>query len=204
MPLAFDRETYADRLDVAIAMLDNPPDPATRDWITWGIAQDVEFWGPRVDPGGDQMRFDGTGVMFAGRSVPAVLHGKTLRLGRDDRLGHCVAYALLACGRLLHEHPEASGITFTLGRSYGMAQQSWTAFTAHGRRWVLDLTLAEAPFDEAAYMAAGHFTVGTRIPVPDLATLDALRELAEENETLRGSRADFLSRLSAAIERQKE
>jgi hypothetical protein len=206
--LVLDHEPYAeDPLDAAIAL--SEADPATREWVARGIAEDVEWNGPRRDPGGDPIRLDqdagGTFVIFAGRRVAAVVDGSVVRLGYPERLGACLAYALLACVRLLRWHPDASDVTFVLGRSYGLAQQAWCEFTAGGRPFVLDLTLCDPdPFPAEAYYRALHATVGTRIAVPNLSTLDALRDLVEEHATLRGSRATFLSRLSAAVARRKE
>ena len=102
---------------------------------------------------------------------------------------------------------EASG-TASVGRAAGLAQQSWCEAQVEDEPgdpwWVADLTLDDAqPFPREAYYRALHATVGTRIPVPDLRTLDVLRDLAEENDTLRGSRAEFLERLSAATLRQE-
>jgi uncharacterized membrane protein YgcG len=205
--LVFDHEPYDDPLNAAIAL--SQADPATRAWVARGIAEDVLWNGERRDVGGDQIRLDqdaaGPFVIFAGRRVGAVVDGSVVRLGYPDRLGACLAYSLLACTRLLREHPEATDVTFVMGRSYGLAQQAWAEWRDPAGRWmVTDLTLDDSePFERQAYYAALHATVGTRIAVPDLQTLDALRDLVEENYTLRGSRAAFLSRLSAAVSRRK-
>lgn len=149
---------------------------------------------------------DPTGWWSSSRAVRSrqSSRARTCASVSPDRAGSCVAYALLACDRLLRAG--ASDVTFVLGRVFGLFQQSWCEAQADedGPWWVADLTLDdERPFPREAYYAAMHATVGTRVPVPDLATLDALRELAEENETLRGSRAAFLERLSAAVSRQE-
>ena len=213
--LVLDHEPYADPIDAAIAL--SEADPETRAWVARGIAQDEEWNGPRGDPGGDPIIMgedaEGLHVLFAGRRVPALLDGDTVRLGIADRVGYCLAYALIACDRLLRD-PEASGVALTLGRSYGMAQQTWADFTAGGRPFVLDLTLSEDPFLAEAYLAALHGVRGTSIPVPDLDTLRALYEIeggqpflseepAEAYETQRATRAEWQSRLSAAVSRQK-
>lgn len=65
-----------------------------------------------------------------------------------------------------------------LGRAFGCAQQSWAELTRAGVTLVHDLTLDEEPFERAAYMAALHASVGTRIPL-DRTRLAALRAIGE-------------------------
>jgi hypothetical protein len=156
------------------------------------------------------LQLDGDGLTFAGRPVPALLDGDTLRVGIPDRLGHCVLYGMRACGRLLDQ--QARSIALVLGRAFGVAQQTWTEYQDAGGWQVLDLTLSDEPFDREAYLRAAHAVAGTRIPIPDDDTLLALYEITQAAP--RGSwvetvawtgmtRAEFLSYL-ASQERQKE
>ena len=190
----FDRATYRDPIERAIDSADAPG--TYREAMTWARDQDAAWWGPRTDPGGDPMRLDhdaaGPFVTFAGRRVPALKAGGAVHVGIPDRLGQCFAWATEAAGRLLREN--RAGIAIVLGRAFGEAQQTWTEYQADGWR-VLDLTLSGRPFERDAYMRAGHFTVGTRLPIPDRATLERLRALTA-SETWDGSRDEFLAALA--------
>jgi hypothetical protein len=192
----FDRAPHRDAIAQAIDSAGNSP--RDREAMTWARAEDETWWGPRTDPGGDPMRLDhdaaGPFVTIAGRRVPALHYDGAVRVGIPDRLGYCFAWATEAAGRLLRDR--RTGIAIVLGRAFGDAQQTWTEYRdPQGRPSVLDLTVSERPFDRAEYMRAIHAVVGTRLPVPDWATFDRLRELTAAG-TFAGSRADFLTALA--------
>jgi hypothetical protein len=188
----FDRAPYRDPIDAAIHAADSSAQD--REAMTWARDQDAAYWGPTVDPGGTPLRLDGDAVIFAGRRVPVQHAGHVLRVGIPDRLGQCFAWATEAADRLLRER--RANIAIVLGRAFGSAQQSFVEYRDQQGRWhVLDLTLSESPFDRTAYLRAGHFVVGTRLQIPDRATLGRLRELTASG-TFAGSRADFLDALA--------
>jgi hypothetical protein len=192
MQPTFDRATYRDPIAQAIDAAGSSAQD--REAMTWARDQDAAWWGPRTDPGGDPLRLDGDAVTFAGRRVPVQDAGHVLRVGIPARLGQCFAWATEAADRLLRER--RTGIAIVLGRAFGEAQQSFAEYRNQQGRWhVLDLTLSEDPFDRAAYLRALHGVVGTRLPIPDRATLGRLRDLTASG-TFAGSRADFLDALA--------
>jgi len=191
-PLTFD-ERYAFAVD--------PPDQRTKRDILWHNARDADWWGPGGNPGVVPVRLEqdraGTFVTLAGRRVPALIDGAILRVGIPGRVGYCAAWALTAADRLLRD-PEASSVVLVFGRVFGSAQQAWCEYNAGGRPMVADLTLDETPFERSAYEAALLARAGTRIPMPDRATLAAFREAAELADPWDEPRDRFLARLSAA------
>lgn len=200
--LAFDHDHYASRLDLAIALVETPPDRATRQMID----EDAAFWGPRIDPGGLPFVMGeddrGTFLTIAGQRITAAVDGSTVKVGIPDRIGYCAAWAVVAVERLLRDHPDSRPV-LVYGRSAGTAQQTWTTFTdARGEQMVWDLTLSEQPFPLTAYLASIHGRAGTSIPIPDLGKLAALREAIEDG-AWSGYRPVTLSSEALARRQQK-
>ena len=202
--IAFCNAAYLDRLDMAIGLVDDPVDQHTKMLMIEAHDQDLAWWGPDGDPGGDVLRVErgpeGPYALLAGRRVPAFIDGDVVRLGLRDRIGFCAAWALTACERLIED--ETTEVALVFGRGYSN-QQAWVEFPdAQGRWWVLDLTLSGAPFDRDAYYAALHARAGTRVPIADRPTLDAFRSLAALYDPWDQPRDEFLARL-APRERQE-
>ena len=203
--VAFCHAAYPDRVDMAIDLADDPVDQHTKMEMIEAHDRDREWWGPDGDPGGTVLRVEqgpeGPYALLAGRRVPALIDGDVVRLGIPARVGYCAAWALTACERLIED--ETTEVALVFGRGYSN-QQAWVEFPdAQGRWWVLDLTLSGAPFDRDAYYAALHARAGTRIPIPDRATLDAFREATKSVDPWDVPRDEFMARL-APRERQKK
>jgi hypothetical protein len=188
--LGFDRDAIASRLDIAVALAENPPDAATRRMID----EDAEFWGPRIDPGGLPFVLGedaaGTFLTIAGQRIPAAVHGSTVEVGIPDRIGYCAAWAVVAVERLLRDHPDSRPV-LVFGRSAGVAQQTWVE--AEGQAW--DLTLSERPFPLVGYLAGIHGRAGTSIEIPDARHLDALHA-AIDAALWNGPRHQFIAALT--------
>jgi len=194
---AFDNETHRDPLDSAIAAAINPPDQLDRELAAWSRAEDEAFWGPRGDPGGAAIQMENGPVVILGdRRVPAAIEGGVVHVGLPGRVGYCAAWALEAVERLLRRGDVP---TLVFGRAFG-AQQTW----AEAGETVWDLTLSEEPWNRDEYYAALHAAVGTRLPIPDRATLAALRAAISEGAWDAGWRPDNLSSEALARRRQKE
>ena len=205
--IAFCRAPYPDRLDMAIDLVEDPVDEADKMRMIAAHDLDLEWWGHDGDPGGDVLRVesgpDGPYALLAGRRVPALIDGDVVRLGIPDRLGYCAAWALVAVERLIRDPEVAPSVALVFGRGYGN-QQTWTEFRDAAGQWcVLDLTLSGAPFARPDYYASLHARAGTRIPIPDRATLDAFREATKFVDPWDEPRDEFLARL-APRERQKK
>jgi hypothetical protein len=172
-------------------------------------AEDEEFWGPRgVDPGGDPVRGgeddQGAFVILAGRRVPILVDGAMIRIGVADRIGLCGAMAQGAVDRLFRVDPlTAQGITMCFGRAFGTSGQTWVEFYDEGRWQVYDLTISDYPFPRAAYLAAIHGRVGTRLPMLSRATIAAFYQAVADGAWW-GRRVETLSPQALAARQQKE
>jgi hypothetical protein len=205
--VAFDERSYPHALDAAIAATVTPPTPHARMAQTWARDIDREWWGPREDPGGDALRIvqgdRGPAMLVAGRPVPAWADGDVVHVGYRGRIGRCVAWALTACERVLAKSPEcAATLAVVFARTFGEAGQSFAEYQDAAGRWhVLDLTLDDRePFDRGQYERALHIARGTRIPIPDRASLDELRAATQSKAWGGpGARAAILSRLAPAL-----
>jgi hypothetical protein len=205
--VAFDTAERPDPIGAAILTADMPDQlrRALNDERVLDGHRDLEWWGPLGDPGGDPLDLevdpDGAFVTLAGQRIPAIVDNDVVRIGIPERLGFCAAWALTACERLLRKG--AANVAICFGRGFGAAAQTWTEYQVGERSYVLDLTLSEEPLAAAAYLRAIHAVIGTRIEVPDQATVDAIREASRDAYPWDQDRVAFLKRI-APRERRKE
>jgi len=198
--VTFDNATRPDPIGAAIAAINDPPDQLDRMMALWSKVEDETFWGPAVDAGGAPVvaaqTVDGTILNLGGRKVPAFLEGGTWHVGLPGRISRCAAFAILAVERLL---ADGASPALVFGRAFG-SQQTWTE--AGGQVW--DLTLSDQPWDRDDYYAALHARPGTRLEIPDVATLAAFHEAIADGAWDAGWRPDSLSDEALARRRQRE
>jgi hypothetical protein len=202
--LAFDR-ARPDRaigIDAALATIDAPPDRRMQEALTRANTEDLAFWGPRDDPGGDPVQLvetpQGPAVILAGRRIPCRIDGDVVSLGIPARIGYCVHWAVKTADVLTRKgYP----VVVVFGRGYGLSGQTWVEYQADGRDLVADWTLSPKSFDREAYYSALHASVGTRLEIPDRETFARLRQAIDAG-AWDGPRDEFIKRVTAPGSRQ--
>jgi len=173
------------------------------------LAEDEEWFGPRVDPGGDPIQLAQgapAGLILAGRRVPLVYDAATgiAHVGIVERASQCGAWGTAAIERVLSERGDtAQGVALCFGRCFGGNGQTWAEFFDEGRWQVYDLATSDGPFPRAVYLRAVHAVCGTRLAIPNRAALAALWRAFADGAWESGRRRETLSPQALARYQQK-